>query len=153
METIIPSVDGGTMTFSTHSFSPFGIAGSKPLVGPDAGTDSSDITKTTPAAASSTDTASSSDTSDITGSDGAENTDSAADLDTSADLSSGTADLEETSSQNSASGDESEDEASQTTSKKQVNTGDNTQILPFVILFVAAAVVAGVAVFFKKRKK
>ena len=153
METIIPSVDGGTMTFSTHSFSPFGIAGSKPLVGPDAGTDSSDITKTTPAAASSTDTASSSDTSDITGSDGAENTDSAADLDTSADLSSGTADLEETSSQNSTSGDESEDEDSQTTSKKQVNTGDNTQILPFVILFVAAAVVAGVAVFFKKRKK
>lgn len=154
METIIPSVDGGTMTFSTHSFSPFGIAGSKSLVGPDAGTDSSsDITKTTPAAASSTDTASSSDTPDITGSDGTENTDSAADLDTSADLSSGTADLEETSSQNSTSSDESEDEASQATSKKQVNTGDNTQILPFVILFVAAAVVAGVAVFFKKRKK
>lgn len=154
METIIPSVDGGTMTFSTHSFSPFGIAGSKSLVGPDAGTDSSsDITKTTPAAASSTDTASSSDTPDITGSDGAENTDSAANLDTSADLSSGTADLEETSSQNSTSSDESEDEASQATSKKQVNTGDNTQILPFVILFVAAAVVAGVAVFFKKRKK
>ena len=154
METIIPSVDGGTMTFSTHSFSPFGIAGSKSLVGPDAGTDSSsDITKTTPAAASSTDAASSSDTSDITGSDVSENTDSAADLDTSADLSSGTADLEETSSQNSTSGDESEDESSQAASKKQVNTGDNTQILPFVILFVAAAVVAGVAVFFKKRKK
>lgn len=154
METIIPSVDGGTMTFSTHSFSPFGIAGSKSLVGPDAGTDSSsNTTKTTPAAASSTDTTSSSDTPDITGSDGTENTDSAADLDTSADLSSGTADLEGTSSQNSTSSDESEDEASQATSKKQVNTGDNTQILPFVILFVAAAVVAGVAVFFKKRKK
>ena len=93
------------------------------------------------------------DTPDITGSDGTENTDSAANLDTSADLSSGTADLEGTSSQNSTSSDESEDEASQATSKKQVNTGDNTQILPFVILFVAAAVVAGVAVFFKKRKK
>ena len=154
METIIPSVDGGTMTFSTHSFSPFGIAGSKSLVGPDAGTDSSsNTTKTTPAATSSTDTTSSSDTPDITGSDGTENTDSAANLDTSADLSSGTADLEGTSSQNSTSSDESEDEASQATSKKQVNTGDNTQILPFVILFVAAAVVAGVAVFFKKRKK
>lgn len=154
METIIPSVDGGTMTFSTHSFSPFGIAGSKSLVGPDAGTDSSsNTTKTTPAATSSTDTTSSSDTPDITGSDGTENTDSAADLDTSADLSSGTADLEGTSSQNSTSSDESEDEASQATSKKQVNTGDNTPILPFVILFVAAAVIAGVAVFFKKRKK
>ncbi len=153
METIIPSVDGGTMTFSTHSFSPFGIAGSKSLVGPDAGTDSSDAAKTTPAAASSTDTASSSDTSDTSNSDGTASADSSDDLDTSADLSSGTADLEESSSQNSTSGDEAEDESSQTTSKEQVNTGDNTQILPFVILFVAAAVVAGVAVFFKKRKK
>lgn len=34
-ETIIPSVEGGTMVFSTHSFSPFGIAGSKQLVGPE----------------------------------------------------------------------------------------------------------------------
>lgn len=33
METIIPSVSGSTMVFSTHSFSPFGIAGSRPLVG------------------------------------------------------------------------------------------------------------------------
>lgn len=33
METIVPSVDGSTMIFSTHSFSPFGIAGSKTLVG------------------------------------------------------------------------------------------------------------------------
>ncbi len=35
VETIIPSVDGSTLIFSTHSFSPFGIAGSKPLVGGD----------------------------------------------------------------------------------------------------------------------
>lgn len=35
IETIIPSVEGGIMVFSTHSFSPFGIAGSKQLVGPD----------------------------------------------------------------------------------------------------------------------
>ena len=34
-----------------------------------------------------------------------------------------------------------------------VNTGDTTSIMPFVILFVAAAVIAGVAVFIKKRKK
>ena len=34
-ETIIPSVEGGTMVFSTHSFSPFGIAGSMQMVGPD----------------------------------------------------------------------------------------------------------------------
>ena len=34
-ETIIPSVNGNTMVFSTHSFSPFGIAGFRPLVGED----------------------------------------------------------------------------------------------------------------------
>lgn len=34
-ETIIPSVEGSIMVFSTHSLSPFGIAGSKQLVGPD----------------------------------------------------------------------------------------------------------------------
>ena len=34
-ETIIPSVNGSTMVFSTHSFSPFGIAGFRPIVGDD----------------------------------------------------------------------------------------------------------------------
>ena len=34
-ETIIPSVNGNTMVFSTHSFSPFGIAGFRPIVGED----------------------------------------------------------------------------------------------------------------------
>lgn len=34
-ETIVPSVEGGVMVFSTHSFSPFGIAGSMQMVGPD----------------------------------------------------------------------------------------------------------------------
>ena len=34
-ESIIPTVENDTMVFSTHSFSPFGIAGSKQLVGPD----------------------------------------------------------------------------------------------------------------------
>ena len=32
-ETIVPSVNGSTMIFSTHSFSPFGIAGFRPIVG------------------------------------------------------------------------------------------------------------------------
>ena len=34
-ETIVPSVEGGVMVFSTHSFSPFGIAGSMQMIGPD----------------------------------------------------------------------------------------------------------------------
>ena len=147
METIIPSVDGDTMTFSTHSFSPFGIAGSKSLVGPDAGSDSS-VTVTPVADTSSSDTGASS--SVDTSSDSSESTD---EMDTSQDLSSGTAELTDSSSQNGTESSESEDQSSQAKSKKQVNTGDTTQILPFVILFVAAAVVAGVAVFLKKRKK
>lgn len=32
-ETIVPSVSGSTMVFSTHSFSPFGIAGFRPIIG------------------------------------------------------------------------------------------------------------------------
>ena len=147
METIIPSVDGDTMTFSTHSFSPFGIAGSKSLVGPDAGSDSS-VTVTPAADTSSLDTGASS--SVDTSSDSSESTD---EMDTSQDLSSGTAELTDSSSQNDTESSESEDQSSQAKSKKQVNTGDTTQILPFVILFVAAAVVAGVVVFLKKRKK
>ena len=147
METIIPSVDGDTMTFSTHSFSPFGIAGSKSLVGPDAGSDSS-VTVTPAADTSSSDTGASS--SVDTSSDSSESTD---EMDTSQDLSSGTAELTDSSSQNDTESSESEDQSSQAKSKKQVNTGDTTHILPFVILFVAAAVVAGVAVFLKKRKK
>ena len=147
METIIPSVDGDTMTFSTHSFSPFGIAGSKSLVGPDAGSDSS-VTVTPAADTSSSDTGASS--SVDTSSDSSESTD---EMDTSQDLSSGTAELTDSSSQNATESSEAEEQSSQAKSKKQVNTGDTTQILPFVILFVAAAVVAGVVVFLKKRKK
>lgn len=139
METIIPSVDGDTMTFSTHSFSPFGIAGSKSLVGPDA--ESNTGATITPAADASSSDASSSGTADPAETD-------------SIDTNAADTDQEQPSSQNSdTAGNEAEEQSSATTSKKQVNTGDNTQILPFVILFVAAAVVAGVAVFFKKRKK
>lgn len=153
METIIPSVDGDTMTFSTHSFSPFGIAGSKSLVGPDAESDTS--TTVTPAADTSATDSSSTGTTSANTTDSAQ-TDSTdtSEPDTSSGLISDSTDQEDTSSQNdNTAEDEAEDQSSGTVSKKQVNTGDSTQILPFVILFVAAAVVAGVAVFFKKRKK
>lgn len=148
METIIPSVDGDTMTFSTHSFSPFGIAGSKSLVGPDA--ESNTGATITPAADASSSDASSSGTADPAETDSID-TNAA---ETSQNLTSDSTDQEQPSSQNGdTAGNEAEEQSSATTSKKQVNTGDNTQILLFVILFVAAAVVAGVAVFFKKRKK
>lgn len=148
METIIPSVDGDTMTFSTHSFSPFGIAGSKSLVGPDA--ESNTGATVTPAADASSSDIASSGTADSAETDSID-TNAA---ETSQNLTADSTDQEQPSSQNSdTTENETEEQSSATTSKKQVNTGDNTQILPFVILFVAAAVVAGVAVFFKKRKK
>lgn len=153
METIIPSVDGDTMTFSTHSFSPFGIAGSKSLVGPDAESDTS--TTVTPVADSSAADSSVADTTSANTTDSAEadSTDTS-EPDTSSDLTSDSTGQEDSSAQNdNTAEDDIEDQSSGTVSKKQVNTGDNTQILPFVILFVAAAVVAGVAVFFKRRKK
>lgn len=146
METIIPSVDGDTMTFSTHSFSPFGIAGSKSLVGPDA--ESNTSTTVTPAAASSSDTAVA-DTANPAETDSTDTNEA----ETSQDPVSDSTEQIASSQDNNTAEDEAEDQSSATTSKKQVNTGDNTQIFPFVILFVAAAVVAGVAVFFKKRKK
>ena len=148
METIIPSVDGDTMTFSTHSFSPFGIAGSKSLVGPDA--ENNTGTAVTPAAAAASSDTAVADTANSAETDDTDNNEA----ETSRNLTSDSTDDQTASSQNSDTAeDEAEDQSSVTTSKKQVNTGDNTQILPFVILFVAAAVVAGVAVFFKKRKK
>lgn len=95
METIIPSMDGATMTFSTHSFSPFGIAGSKSLVGPDA--ESNTGATITPAAdASSSDTASSG-TADSAETDSTDtNT-----AETSQNLTSDSTDQEQSSSQNS----------------------------------------------------
>ena len=71
METIVPSVDGSTMVFSTHSFSPFGIAGSKTLVGEEiedgsysSGTTTTASTTVSPTtASSSTTTAANSSTS------------------------------------------------------------------------------------------
>ena len=61
-ETIIPSVEDGIMVFSTHSFSPFGIAGSRQLVGPDTGDDSNSAGTVTPTPASSDTQEQSSDT-------------------------------------------------------------------------------------------
>ena len=113
METIIPSMDGATMTFSTHSFSPFGIAGSKSLVGPDA--ESNTGATVTPAAdASSSDTASSG-TADSAETDSTDtNT-----AETSQNLTSDSTDQEQSSSQNSDTAEnEAEEQSSATTSKK-----------------------------------
>ena len=130
-ETIIPSVENGIMVFSTHSFSPFGIAGSRQLVGPDAGDDTDDTDAVTPAPASS----------DSQSSDSGKNN---------------TVSMNNSSDSNNGSSSDQNDNSTENKAVKNnntVNTGDTTSIMPFVILFVAAAVIAGVVVFIKKRKK
>lgn len=139
MEKIVPSVDGSTMVFSTHSFSPFGIAGSKTLVGEeieDGSYSSGTTTKSsatvgpTSAAASSTATSTNSSTSGTS-------------VQSSSDQSSQNATDTLTSDQGTQNG---------SSSVKAVSTGDNTPILPFMIIGIAAAVIVAVLVYLKKRK-
>lgn len=142
METIVPSVEGSMMVFSTHSFSPFGIAGSKTLVGEEIedGSYSSGTTSTVSATTAPTVTT-------------AANTNV-----TSAANSSTSASTDNTAVQASAdqnSDQDSYDQSSADSSSKTVKTvetGDNTPILPFVIIGIAAAVIVGVLVYLKKKK-
>ncbi len=149
METIVPSVEGSTMVFSTHSFSPFGIAGSKALVGEEiedgsysSGTTSTATTTPQVTAAASSNTGS---TSGGTANN-ASNTASA-----SANNTSVQASTSENQNSTSDSADQSEAD-SKGNSVGAVETGDNTPILPFVIIGIAAAVIVAVLVYLKKKK-
>ena len=149
METIVPSVEGSTMVFSTHSFSPFGIAGSKALVGEEiedgsysSGTTSTATTTPQATAAASTNTGS---TSGGT----ANNVSNTAS--TSANNTSVQASISENQNSTSDSADQSEAD-SKGNSVGAVETGDNTPILPFVIIGIAAAVIVAVLVYLKKKK-
>ncbi len=131
-ETIIPSVENDIMVFSTHSFSPFGIAGSKQLVGPETGSDTDDTDAVTPATGSSnTQTSDAGNSNTVSMNNTSENSDSSS--------SSG---QEDASAQKDAA-----------KNNDTVNTGDTTPIMPFVILVVAAAVIIGAVIFIKKKKK
>ena len=149
METIVPSVEGSTMVFSTHSFSPFGIAGSKALVGEEiedgsysSGTTSTATTTPQATEAASTNTGSTSGTT----ANNASNTAS-----TSANNTSVQASTSENQNSTSDSADQSEAD-SKGNSVGAVETGDNTPILPFVIIGIAAAVIVAVLVYLKKKK-
>lgn len=129
-ETIIPSVDNDIMVFSTHSFSPFGIAGSRQLVGPDGGENSDSTDTVTPTPTS------------VQGQ--------------SANTNSNTVSMNNDSDNNSSSTSAQSDATSNDDTVKDngaVNTGDTTTILPFVALVVVAAVIIGAVVFVKKKKK
>ena len=134
METIVPSVDGSTMVFSTHSFSPFGIAGSKTLVGEEIEEDGYD-------------TADSAGTSDLTPA--ADNA-SAGNTTVAPEL---TAAPEDSTVQSSDSSDETQkSQEDNSSSVKAVHTNDPTKILPFMILAAAAAAIVGVIVYLRRKK-
>ena len=142
METIVPSVDGSTMVFSTHSFSPFGIAGSKPLVGEEIASDGYEDTSEPQATATPSAAASPAAEEDST-----ENTVTSA--------ASGSDNSGSQSSSNQTSADQNEAETSDqdsSDSTDSVNTGDSTPIVPFVILAVAAVVIIAVIIYLRKRK-
>ena len=139
MEKIVPSVDGSTMVFSTHSFSPFGIAGSKTLVGEEIedGSYSSGTTTKSSATVGPTSATSSSTTTS------ANSSTSGTSVQSSSDQSNQNATNTSTSDQGTQNG---------SSSVKAVSTGDSTPILPFVIIGIAAAVIVAVLVYLKKRK-
>lgn len=158
METIVPSVDGSTMIFSTHSFSPFGIAGSKTLVGEkieEDGYDTAVVTETPDAAGSADLTPVADDTNDSAAADTADTTtttDSSAADTTNTEVTSAPEDSTAQTSSDSSDEDENSEEDN-SSSVKAVHTGDTTSILPFVILAIAAAAIVGVIVYLRKRKK
>lgn len=147
METIIPNVEDGVMVFSTHSFSPFGIAGSKPIVDNGIAEDgyggNAEPTKTpeTTKAPEVTKAPSSDGKDQGTSNNTGENT----------SVQSQT-DKTETNG-NTDSKTETDENTNTSESKKSVNTGDSTVILPFVILVAAAVIVVGVVLCLKKKRK
>ena len=143
METIIPNVEDGVMVFSTHSFSPFGIAGSKPIVDNGIAEDgyggNAEPTKTP-------ETTKAPEVTKAPSSDGKNQGDSGK---TNTSVQNQT-DKTNTNTENENTTDENTDTSD---SKKSVNTGDSTVILPFVILVAAAVIVVGVVLYLKKKRK
>ena len=141
VETIVPSVEGSTMVFSTHSFSPFGIAGSKTLVGEEiedgsysSGTGSTSAVSITP-------------TASVTTAPGVTNANNSASADNTA-VQNSSSDNQDDSTATS----ENSETDSSSNSVGAVETGDNTPILPFVIIGIAAALIVAVLVYLKKKR-
>ncbi len=147
METIIPSVENGTMVFSTHSFSPFGIAGSKPIVDSgitEDGYGNGNVPTPTPAEKkpeatkapekTKTSVKNTEDNKVVNNSNGG-------------NVNNGNRSSDDSSRK------ESTDTNDQTNTKKSVNTGDSTMILPFIALVAISVIVVGVVFYLKKKKK
>lgn len=150
IETIVPEVYGSTMVFSTDSFSPFGIAGSKPLVGGDIadngyGSSSSSGNSTTGnSSGSSTGSSSSSN-----------NSSSSSSGNTGSSTGSSNSGSSKQSSSSSGSNTNRSTSGSSSSSVKTVKTGDTTNIMPFVLIGIGALLVILAVVFsmLNRRKK
>ena len=137
METIVPSVEGSTMVFSTHSFSPFGIAGSKALIG-------EDIEDKNYGTGDSTDSS----TTSVTATPAAGSSNASTGSETQVTDQQETADSSDNSASDTATDSE---ESNNSSSTKAVSTGDNTPILPFVLLGIAAIAIIGVIIYLRRR--
>ena len=137
METIVPSVEGSTMVFSTHSFSPFGIAGSKALIG-------EDIEDKNYGTGDSTDSS----TTSVTATPAADSSNTSTGSETQVTDQQETADSSDNSASDTATDSE---ESNNSSSTKAVSTGDNTPILPFVLLGIAAIAIIGVIIYLRRR--
>ncbi|MDO4338157.1 MAG: hypothetical protein Q4C91_08740 [Eubacteriales bacterium] len=159
VETIIPSVEGSTMIFSTHSFSPFGIAGSKPLVGEELAEDGyggndSQNGSSGDNGNDSQNGNSNTDANGVQSQTGVSTTPGVVSKDNTDGANTDAGSKDNTNGQNDSQTDGTNSTSdSGTTTGRSVNTGDTTNILPFVVLVaVAAVVIGGVSVFLKKRK-
>ena len=153
METIVPSVDGSTMIFSTHSFSPFGIAGSKPLIGENIAEDgysggTISVTSTPKPASTAVPTKAAASTTGSGVNTGSNTSNTTVNNSTSTDNSSATGNNSPAASGQSIS----QNSSGSVNGTGVVRTGDNTPVGTFVILVVVAAVVVILIVVLKKKK-
>lgn len=158
VETIIPSVEGSTLIFSTHSFSPFGIAGSQPVVGGEVsdknypeGTPSPTPTPTKKPSVTVRPTATPAARPTVSGSQGSSGS-TVVDKDHSGYDYSNREDGGTGASQTPAPDNSGNGSGSTASSPRAVATGDDTMILPFVLMMVLDLMLIAAAAVLKKRK-
>lgn len=145
VETIIPYVEGNLVIFQTHSFSPFGIAGSKPLVGGDIAEDGyEEPEENSGNTGSASGTGSGSSQAAVTGTP-AENSG------TTGNTGSGGTVTDSGNRQNSQNAGQ-QAQNSQAVGQQSVKTGDNTPLIPLLVILAIALVLIVAVVIWKKKK-
>ena len=163
-EMITPSVSGNLLTFSTHSFSPFGIAGSRTIVGEEVENENynsgSSGSSSSGSSSSGGSTSSGTRTSSGSGSTGTAGTSTGSGSTAVRNTSGTVVSAGNSSSSNTnttvSTGNNTNtnrDYTNRTYTTRPVTTGDDTNILPFVGLIAAALIVILLVVFLKKRNK